>query len=507
MKDNIVLVHSIPFETRVALIEAGRLAELFLETDEERPLVGNIIKGRIARVLPGMQAAFVDIGLEKAGFLYVGDVVGEDNDAEDDERPLERGPQTARRMAGVARIQDVVKEGQEILVQITKAPIGTKGARLTNYVTIPGRHLVLSPDQSRVGVSRKVRFAKERNRLRQILNDISPPGIGLIGRTVAEGRTREELETDRDYLLRIWQTVQRRTDKASAPTTVYNELSMSLRVLRDVFSDDYAKIVVDNAEEFDRIKKFLESAIPKRVGDIELYQGKRPILEQYNIERQVHDALQPKAALPSGGSIVIEETEALTSIDVNTGKFVGSKNLEETVLQTNLEAADEIARQLRLRNIGGIIILDFIDMDLAENRTKVYNRLREALRFDRAKSGINKIGDLGLIEMTRQRLQESLTRSVGQRCPHCFGRGYLTDARLLAGDLYRKLDDILRSNGRGPGESAPKSFVVKAHPWLADYLLDDILPYLEALEDRSGCRIRILPDASLPEERFEIQTG
>jgi ribonuclease G len=249
---------------------------------------------------------------------------------------------------------------------------------------------VLSPDQSRVGVSRKVRFAKERNRLRQILNDISPPGIGLIGRTVAEGRTREELETDRDYLLRIWQTVQRRTDKASAPTTVYNELSMSLRVLRDVFSDDYAKIVVDNAEEFDRIKKFLESAIPKRVGDIELYQGKRPILEQYNIERQVHDALQPKAALPSGGSIVIEETEALTSIDVNTGKFVGSKNLEETVLQTNLEAADEIARQLRVRNIGGIIILDFIDMDLAENRTKVYNRLREALRFDRAKAASTK---------------------------------------------------------------------------------------------------------------------
>lgn len=499
MKDTLIVVHSIPFETRVALIEEGRLAEVFLETEDERPLVGNIIKGRVARVLPGMQAAFVDIGLEKAGFLYAGEVV---TDAVEDDD----GDEHSRRNNQAPRIQDVVKEGQEILVQVVKAPIGTKGARLTNFLTIPGRHLVLSPDQKRVGVSRKLRFAKERSRLRQVLSEISPPGIGLIARTVAEGRTREELEADRDYLLRLWELVQKRAEKAAAPTTVYSELTMPLRVIRDVFSDQYSKVLVDSPEEFDRIKKFLEQAIPQRAADVELYQGKQPIMDVYNIEKQLHEALQPKAALPSGGSIVIEETEALTSIDVNTGKFVGSKNLEETVLQTNLEAADEIARQLRLRNIGGIIILDFIDMDLAENRTKVYNRLRDALKNDRAKSGINKIGELGLIEMTRQRLQQSLTRSIGQRCPHCFGRGYLADARILAGDLYRRLEQMLRSRNDQQSDEL-RELIVQANPWLVDYLLDDILPYIEALEERYNVRIRILPEQAFAEEHFEVRAA
>ncbi|RMF11924.1 MAG: Rne/Rng family ribonuclease [Candidatus Dadabacteria bacterium] len=494
MKDSLILVHSIPFETRVAVIEDGRLAELFLEADDERPLVGNIIKGRVSRVLPGMQAAFVEIGLEKAGFLYAGDVVSELEDLDGDE---DRGP---RRGEQSPRIEDVVREGQEILVQITKAPIGTKGARLTNFLTLPGRHLVLSPDQRRIGVSRKIRFAKERARLRAILRDIAPDDMGLIGRTAAEGRTREELQADRDYLVRLWDTVQRRARKASAPATVYSELTMPLRVIRDVLSDRYAKILVDDPDEFERIRKFLESAIPKRANDVELYQGRRPMLDVYGVERQMRAALRPTVELPSGGSIVIEETEALTSIDVNTGRFVGKSSLEDTVLQTNLEAAEEISRQLRLRNIGGIIIIDFIDMDLPENRTKIYNRLKELFRNDRAKSGIQKISDLGLVEMTRQRLQESLTRSIGHRCPHCFGRGYLSDPRLLAGDLYRKLQEAIRATDK------PTEFVIRAHPWLADYLFDEILPYFESLELDRRCRIRILPDEDLAEEQFEIDS-
>ena len=492
MKDNLILVHAIPFETRVAMIEQGRMAELFLETDDERPLVGNIIKGRVSRVLPGMQAAFVEIGLEKAGFLYAGDVATDLDELDEDDR----GP---RRGEASPMIQDVVKEGQEILVQITKAPIGTKGARLTNFLTLPGRHLVLSPDQRRIGVSRKIRFAKERSRLRGILRDIAPDNMGLIGRTVAEGRSREELVADRDYLVRLWETVCRRADRAEAPATVYNELTMPLRVIRDNLSEHYKKVLVDDPDEFERIKKFLESAIPKRAGDVELYQGKRPMLDVYHVDRQMRDALRPAAELPSGGSIVIEETEALTSIDVNTGRFVGSKNLEDTVLQTNLEAAEEICRQLRLRNIGGIIIIDFIDMDLAENRTKVYNKMRDCLRRDRAKSGIQKISDLGLVEMTRQRLQESLTRSIGQRCPHCFGRGYLTDARLLAADLYRRIFEQSKQR------DSTTQFIVKAHPWLADYLFDEILPYFEELEERTGSRVRILPEASFAEEHYEIE--
>jgi len=488
MKESLILVHSVPLETQVALIEQGRLSELFIETEDERPLVGNIIKGRVSRVLPGMQAAFVEVGLEKAGFLYVGDIV--DRELEEVETEDDTPPEPSRQ-----RIQDLVREGQEIYVQVTKAPIGTKGARLTNYLTIAGRHLVLTPDQARIGVSRKIRFAKERARLRKILNKIQPESMGLIARTVAEHRSEEELTADRDYLLRVWQSVQRRAEKVQPPATVYNELTMPLRVLRDSFTDQFNKVIVDDATEHERVQQFLQTAIPRRSGDLELYRGKRPMTVVYGVESGLREALKPEVALPSGGSIVIEETEALTSIDVNTGRFVGRKNLEETVLKTKLEAVEEICRQIRLRNIGGILILDFIDMDLAENRTKVFQALKTALRRDRAKTSILKISDLGLVEMTRQRLHESLTRSIGERCPHCHGRGYMVDPRTLAASVYRELASAAHKGG---------PWVVRAHPWVTDYLLDEALPYIEALESAFNLRVRILPDTSLPEEQFAV---
>ena len=504
MKDSLILVHAGPLETRVALVEDGRLAELFHETDHERPLVGNIIKGRVTRVLPGMQAAFVDIGLDKAGFLYVGEIdtgegVADADGAEDrdDEDAVSEDVAPRGRPGSDRKIEDLLREGQEILVQIVKAPIGTKGARLTGYLTIAGRQLVLSPGQTRIGVSRKIRFAKERQRLRSILDDLKTEGIGLIARTVAEGRTAEDLRADRDYLTRIWQTVQRRAAEARAPTVIYQELTMPLRIIRDVLGPRYSRVLVDDAAEYDRIRRFLEAAIPARAGDVVLHEERGAMFESYGIETQFREALKPHARLPSGGSLVIEETEALTSIDVNTGRFVGSRNLEDTVLKTNLEAVREIARQARLRNLGGILILDFIDMDLAENRTKVYNALKEELRHDRARTSILKISELGLVEMTRQRLQESLTRSVGAPCPHCHGRGYLTQPRVIAAALWRRLLELAAASSGG-------RFVVRAHPWVTDWLFDEALPILEGLEAQFSCRVRILPDPSLPEEEWTV---
>lgn len=500
MKESLILVHAGPLETRVALVEDGRLAELFHEADDERPLVGNIIKGRVMRVLPGMQAAFVDIGLDKAGFLYVGEIdTGEGGgDEADDDAPADEAPRG--RGASDRRIEDLVKEGQEILVQIIKAPIGTKGARLTGYLTLAGRQLVLSPGQTRVGVSRKIRFAKERQRLRAILDELKTEGIGLIARTVAEGRTAEDLRADRDYLTRIWGTVQRRAAEAKAPAVVYQELTMPLRVIRDVLGPRYRRVIVDDREEFERVKRFLEAAIPARAGDVALHEGAKGMFEAWGVEQQFREALKPHVRLPSGGGLVIEETEALTSIDVNTGRFVGSRNLEDTVLKTNLEAVDEIARQIRLRNLGGILILDFIDMDLAENRTRVYNALKDALRHDRARTSILKISELGLVEMTRQRLQESLTRSVGAACPHCHGRGYLTQPRVLGAALWRRLLELAPASEGG-------QIVVRAHPWVTDWLFEDALPMIEALEERFNCRIRILPEPSLPEEQWTAEAA
>lgn len=505
MKDSQILVHAGPLETRVALVEDGRLAEIFHETEHERPLVGNIVKGRVTRVLPGMQAAFVDIGLDKAGFLYVGEIDtgeggdddgGEREDAEDADGNGDTGAPPRGRPGSDRKIEDLLRDGQEILVQIIKAPIGTKGARLTGYLSIAGRQLVLSPGQTRVGVSRKIRFAKERQRLRAILDELKTEGIGLIARTVAEGRTAEDLRADRDYLTRIWQAVQRRAAEAKAPAVVYQELTMPLRIIRDVLGPRYSRILVDDPEEFDRIRRFLEAAIPARAGDVALYEGRAAMFESLGVEAQFRDALRPQVRLPSGGGLVIEETEALTSIDVNTGRFVGTRNLEDTVLKTNLEAVREIARQARLRNLGGILILDFIDMDLAENRTKVYNALKDELRHDRARTSILKISELGLVEMTRQRLQESLTRSVGAPCPHCHGRGYLTQPRVIAAALWRRLYELAR-------ESPGGRFVVRAHPWVADWLFEEALPIVESLEAEFNCRFRILPDPTLPEEEWK----
>jgi ribonuclease G len=488
MKENLILVHRDPITLILALLEEGRLEEVYFETEETQPLVGNIIKGKVTRVLPGMQAAFVDIGLERAGFLYAG------------EFPLSGEESDAPHRGEVPDIRKLVREGDEITVQVIKAPIGTKGARLTADITLPGRYLVLSPRNRVFGVSRRIRLAQERHRLRKIIQKIAPEDMGLIARTVTEGTSEAELKGDLEYLLRVWKVIEEREKRNPPPAVLYEEPSLAIRIIRDHFTEKYSKIITDHPQEYKKIQGFLKSIAPHRTDDLVLYEGPRPMLEVYGVEKGIREALKPVVTLPSGGTIVIEETEALTSIDVNTRSFVGTKDLEETVLMTNLEAAREIARQIRLRNIGGMIIVDFIDMDLPRNRQKVFSTLKEALRQDRAKVTIQRISELGLVEITRQRLYESLTRTLGNPCPHCRGRGYLLSPRFLAGELYRKLTQEIQ-------EKRPERVIIRAHPWLLDTLLEDLYPYLEQLEEKERVRITFLPDRRMAEEQYEIETG
>lgn len=487
MKENLILVHRDPFSAIVAILEEGRLEEVYLEMEENQPLVGNIIKGKVTRVLPGMQAAFVDIGLERAGFLYAGEI------------PAQEGEE-APRSREIPDIRQLVREGDEITVQVIKAPIGTKGARLTAEITIPGRYLVLSPRTRILGISRKIRLAQERRRLRKILQRLTPRDMGLIVRTVAEGCSEAELKGDLDYLLRVYRAIEERERKNPAPAVLYEEPTLSIRVIRDHFTERYNKILTDSPQEYKRILGFLKNIAPQRVQDLILYEGVRPMLEVYGVEKGLKDALKPVVALPSGGTIVIEETEALTSIDVNTRSFVGSTDLEETVLTTNLEAAREIARQIRLRNLGGMIIIDFIDMDLPHNRHKVFQALKEALQKDRSKVMIQRISELGLIEMTRQRLYESLTRTIGSQCPHCHGRGFLLSPLFLSAEIYRRVVQEIR-------EKKSRWITVRAHPWILDEILDELYPYFEQLEEAEGVQIRLLPDRTMAEEQYEIESA
>lgn len=487
MKDNLILVHRDPFSALVALIEEGQLEEVYLETEENQPLVGNIIKGKVNRVLPGMQAAFVDIGLERAGFLYAGEIPPTALDA--DAPPSRDTPD----------IRQLVREGDDITVQVIKAPIGTKGARLTAEITIPGRYLVLSPRSRIQGVSRKIRLAQERHRLKKILHRIIPQEMGFIIRTVSEGTTEAELKADLDYLLRVWRAIEEREKRSPAPSVLYEEPSLAIRIIRDHFTERYSQIITDHPQEYRRITSFLKNIAPQRVNDVVLYEGNRPMLEVYGAEKGLKAALKPTVSLPSGGTIVIEETEALTSIDVNTRSFVGSTDLEETVLTTNLEAAREIPRQIRLRNIGGMIIVDFIDMDLPQNRQKVFQTLKEAVRKDRAKITIQRISELGLVEMTRHRLYESLTRTIGSPCPHCQGKGYLLSTKFLIAEIYRKLMQEIK-------EKHPSYLTIRAHPWILDTIHNELLPYFEKIEETERVKIRFLADRTMGEEQYEIES-
>jgi len=454
---NELVINARPHEIRVALVENGTVVELYIKRGSEQELVGNIYLGRVLRVLPGMQAAFVDIGIDKPAFLYVTDVYDELRHweqimlQEGDDNSLEVAtPLRMRLLKGYdINIEGLLQEGQDILVQVSKEPLGTKGARLTSHITLPGRHLVFMPTVDHIGISRRIEDEKERTRLKKIMQELRPPGAGLIVRTVSERAPKEKLKSEMEFLTRLWTSIQKKRETSSSPSLLHKELTITLRAVRDLFTKEIDRLVIDSREEYQLIVGFIDTFAPNLRYSIELYEGRDPLFDAYGIEMEISRALDRKIWLKSGGYIVIESTEALTAIDVNTGSYVGKRNLEETIVKTNLEAVREIAYQLRLRNIGGLIVIDFIDMEREGNRERVFLALMEALEKDRAKATVMKMSELGLIEMTRKRTRENINLFLTEPCFYCEGRGRLKSPTTVCYDIFRDLERELVSGEEG----------------------------------------------------------
>ena len=483
-----ILMNVTPRETRVAIVENGVLQEIYIERTRRRGLVGNVYKGRVVRVLPGMEAAFVDIGLERAAFLHVSDIqtcetlTGEHG-------PGERRP---------PEITDLVREGQELLVQVVKDPLGTKGARLTTHVTIPSRYLVYLPGSDAVGVSVKIEDETERARLKGIISEYRAEfGGGYIARTAGEGATAPALRADMQFLQRLWTSIRERAREARPGTVVHEDLPLTLRVLRDFVGGKVDKVRVDSNETYERMEQFAGRYVPEMLPKLEHYPGERPIFDLYGIEDELARALDKRVQLKSGGYLIIDQTEAMTTIDVNTGGYVGHRNLEETIFKTNLEAALAIARQLRLRNLGGIIIIDFIDMENVEHREMVLEEFRKALSRDHTKMSINGFTALGLVEMTRKRTRESLAHLLCEPCPTCSGRGEVKTARTVCYEILRELlREARQFNAR--------EFRVLAAPNVIDLFLDEESQSLAMLSDFIGKKVSLHAEGSYTQEQYDI---
>ncbi|HOP40304.1 MAG TPA: Rne/Rng family ribonuclease [Geobacteraceae bacterium] len=498
---NELVINTTSHETRIALIENGTIAELYIERSRVKGIVGNIYKGRVIRVLPGMQAAFVDVGMEKAAFLYVADVFEAIEDYEtfmDGNDKKENGTDNdGHPLNPMHPIEELLQEGQEILVQVSKEPIGTKGARITAHISLPGRHLVYMPTVDHVGVSRRIENEEERERLKEIVERIRPNSGGFIVRTVSEGKSEEDLVTDMQYLTTLWEEIVKKNENAHAPCLIHSDLEVTQKVLRDILSEDVDRIVVDSKPEYDKVVQFITTFMPKIRYSIELYEENEPIFDHFGLEVEISRALERKVWLKSGGYIIIEQTEALTAVDVNTGRYVGKHNLEDTILKTNLEAVKEIAYQLRLRNIGGIIIIDFIDMEKEVNRDKVFTALEEAMKTDKSKTNILKMSELGLVEMTRKRVRESVGRLMCEPCPYCEGLGYIKSKISVCHEIFRELRrEMLDVHGA--------KVMLSVHPQVADLLYDEERKGLEDLEKSFKKRIIVRAKPGFHQEQFEI---
>jgi ribonuclease G len=491
---NELIINATPHETRVALLEDKVLAEIYVERTKDRGIVGNIYKGKVVKVLPGMQAAFVDVGLEKAAFLYVSDVYGR---VEDYEEIGFQGEEIPTVVNPTLPIEELLSEGQEILVQVSKEPLGTKGTRITSHMSLPGRYLVFMPTVDHVGISRRIKDEKERRRLRETVLGMKPPASGFIVRTASEGAAPEEIRNDMDFLLRLWANVQKKRENSSAPSLIHSDLTMVLRVIRDILSSQVNRIIIDSKEEYDNIISFITSYMPKEKYEITLYEKKEPIFDAYGIEMEIDKILGRKVWLKSGGYIVIDMSEALVAIDVNTGRYVGKRNLDDTILKTNLEAAKEIAYQLRLRNIGGIIIIDFIDMEREGDREKVYQALEEAIKKDRQKTNIFKISELGLVEMTRKRTRENMTRTLGETCPYCEGSGLIKSKTTVCYDIFRQIE-------RSASELGGHNIVVEVNPEIAGLLYEEERGGIEELERKLKKKIAVRGKTGFHQEQYNI---
>ncbi|MFS8608342.1 MAG: ribonuclease G [Gammaproteobacteria bacterium] len=484
MKEEI-LINVTPREVRAALVENGMLQEIVIERANRRGLISNIYKGRVSRVLPGMQAAFVDVGLERTAFLHVSDIVGSNA--------------VSGGRNGEPNIRDLVAEGGEVLVQVLKDPLGTKGARLTTHITIPSRYLVMLPKGSGIGISARIEDEAERERLRSLMDSIitTPTKAGYIVRTAAEGASLEALRADMLFLQKLWEAIEEAAAKARPAQLVYEDLALPLRVLRDMLGPDVERVRVDSAEEYQRMKEFAERFMPHMAPKIELYSESRPIFDLYNIEDEIDRALNRKVALKSGGHVVFDQTEAMTTIDVNTGAYVGHRNLEETIFRTNLEAAVVIARQLRLRNLGGIIIIDFIDMAEEEHRRQVLQTLQARLANDHAKTQIMSVSPLGLVEMTRKRNRESLEHVLCQPCPSCGGRGFVKSPETVCYEIFR---EIVRQHRQFDFQE----LLVLARPDVIERLLDEESGTVAELEELTGKPIRLQAETMYAPDQYDV---
>ncbi len=508
MANNTIVISVDVGETRVALIENGILAELYLERERDRSPVGNVYLGKVTRVLPGMQAAFVDIGLDRAAFLHVEDViptkdfdqlVSKADDGDEDDENEESVDKHRGRVTRKTPIRDVLKEGQQIVVQVSKGPISTKGARVTSHVSLPGRYVVYMPTIDHTGVSKRIGNERERKRLREVIDAVKPPQGGLIVRTVAQGLTKGGLKADVGYLVKTWEkTVEKQKTVKRTPALLYQELDIVCRTARDLFSEDVSRIIIDDPEEYERLHTFVEVFMPERAGDIELYGGSDPIMDAFGLEEEIARALSRKVPLPSGGYLIIDQAEALTAIDVNTGRFTGKgKDVEETIFQTNLEAVKEIGYQLRFRNIGGLIVLDFIDMEKPAHREKVYRALLKVLKQDKSKTTAVRISELGLVEMTRKRTRESLGRTLYEPCFYCDGTGHLMSKTTVCHEILRQ---IRREKDSLPGFKV----VVNAHPAICDMLQREEKRALMRASARYARQIVLQPRKDYHLEQFDL---
>jgi len=496
---NEIIINAVSGETRVAILEQNVFTELHIERESERSVTGMVTLGKVTRVLPGMQAAFVDIGLAKAAFLYAGDYLderGQLDGQEDNPRPRRsRGRNGSSRQ--LPRIDTLLREGQEVVVQVAKDPIGTKGARITSHLSIAGRHLVLTPWSKKVGVSRRIESERERRRLREIVTRSRPDSLGFIIRTAGDGTSEADIEADVKYLASVWEDIQAKRSGASPRSELYREPPLPIRVIRDVASARTKRIVVDNREVYEEMKNFLDRFVANPKPELEHYQGTLPIFDHFQIESDIDANLGRKVWLKSGGSLIVDQSEALTAIDVNTGRFVGKRDLEETVLKTNLEAVKEVVHQLRFRNIGGLIIIDLIDMESAENREKVYRALRDALRSDKAKTNILKISELGLVEMTRKRTRENLVQQLCEPCNYCEGRGYVLSAESVAFKVMREIrKDLPNFCGR--------QIAIAVNTAVAEMLLGPARKALAALGEELGREIEVRARPGLHQDQFEV---
>ncbi len=509
-----ILINVTPQETRVAVVENGVLHDVYIERSQKRGLVGNIFKGRVSRVLPGMQAAFIDIGLERTGFLHTSDIVDRNHDDDvKDNRP---------RVAPAPTIESLLKEDQEILVQVIKDPLGTKGARLTTHISIPSRYLVFIPHYPGIGISQRIEDEEERNRLRNIIQQYQAANDklavangnnvvlhsakseteilnkgGFIVRTAAEGITKEEIYKDIEFLHKLWDSSVVREENSFPPSVVYEDLPLVMRTMRDLLHSEIEKVRIDSKETYQRVMEFSKQFIPEFLARIEYYSGEHPILDMYSVDDEIQKSLGKKVQLKSGGHVVIEQTEAMTTIDVNTGAFVGHRNLEETIYKTNLEAAQSIARQLRLRNLGGIIIIDFIDMLEPEHGRQVLRALEKHLDRDHAKVNFSEITSLGLVQLTRKRTRESLEHILCEPCSTCKGRGTLKTTDTVCYEIFREILREVR-------QFDTQKLLVVASQVVVDKLLDDESTSVAELEEFIGRPISFQVEPMYTQEQYDI---